>query len=258
MVEKILNQMESKLRQLNGKAKNYFSEEGLNMSVKEFFSLLWLNFVVLIRNTIEFFKVAARYYLSSYSFLKADLALRLMYLFHNPYKISKRFLMKKGAEDVYAYGETPLTSLEIIAKESGLNAKDCVYELGCGRGRTCFWMRSFIGCSVVGLEYIPEFVERANIIKNRLAISNLEFRLADMTTANFQGATVCYLYGSCLNEKTIKKLTDHFSKLPKGTKIITVSYPLSDYTDKKSFEVMKRFTVPYTWGEADVFLQIVK
>jgi SAM-dependent methyltransferase len=230
--------------------------EGINMTAKEFFSLLWVNFVVGIRNTIEFFKVAFRYY-RSWSFLKADVSLRLMYFFQNPYKISKRFLMKRKAEDIYAYGETPLTSLEIIAKQCGIREEDCVYELGCGRGRTCFWLKSFIGCQVIGLDYIPEFIECANLVKNRLGISKLEFRLADMTKDEFKGATVCYLYGSNLEDNIIQQLVDQFSKLPSGTKIITVSYPLTAY-NKTHFELMKRFTVTYTWGEADVFLQIVK
>lgn len=226
------------------------------MSIKDFFKLLWVNFIVSIKNLIEFIKVVFFYY-GSFSFLKADLALRLMYLFNNPFKVSKRFLEKKGAEDVYAYGETPVTSLEIISRECGLNARDCVYELGCGRGRTCFWLHSFIGCQVVGIEYIPEFVERANWIKNRFNIQNLEFRLADMTMADLSGATVCYLYGSCLDDKTIEKLAEHLAELPGGTKVITVSYSLSEYSKKGTFEVMKRFIVPYTWGDADVFLQVV-
>lgn len=226
------------------------------MRIKEFFELLWLKLTVSIKNTLEFFKVAFRYY-CSLSFLKADLALRLTYLFDNPYKISKRFLKKKGAEDVYAYGETPLTSMELIAKECGFTKKDCIFELGSGRGRTCFWLHSFIGCSVVGIEYVPEFVERANKIKGYLGIKNIDFRLEDMAKANLSGATACYLYGTCLDEETINTLARHFAKLPAGTKIITVSYPLTDYPKGYSFEVMKRFSVPYTWGDADVFLQVV-
>jgi SAM-dependent methyltransferase len=229
---------------------------GLTMSVKEFFSLLGLNFLVLIRNAIEFFKVAFRYY-GSFSFLKTDLALRLMYLFNNPFKISKRFLQNKGKIEIYAYGETPLTSLEFIAKECNLNSKDCVFELGCGRGRTCFWLHSFIGCSVVGIEYVPEFIERANAIKRMFKISEMEFRLADMAKADFNGGTVYYLYGSCLEDKIIKALASKLARMPSGTKIITVSYSLVEYSEKKEFEVMKRFTVPYTWGEADVYLQVV-
>ena len=226
-------------------------------SLREFFELLWINLVVQIRNLFEFFKVALHYY-SNTTFLKTDLSLRLMYLFHNPFSISKRFLMGRGENDVYAYGETPLTTLEMIANECRLSSKDVVYELGSGRGRACFWLHSFVGCKVVGIEYVPEFVERAIRIKNKLGIKNVEFRLGDILEADFRGATVIYLYGTCLEDDYIKKLADKFAKLPAGTKIITVSYPLTDYSNKPVFEVMKRFSAPYTWGEADVYLQIVK
>ncbi len=232
-------------------------EKSEHMSIREFLVLLWINFVVCLRNIIEFIKVACRYY-GNLSFLKADIALRLMYLFHNPYSISKRFLMHKGDKDIYAYGETPLTTLELIARASGIGPKDCVYELGAGRGRGCFWLHSIIGCKVVGIEYVPEFVERANRIKNKLGVKGIEFRLADICDSNFTGATVCYLYGTCLEDKAIKALAAKFSRLPVGTKIITVSYPLTDYTDKPCFEVMKYFTATFTWGEADVYVQVVK
>jgi len=226
------------------------------MNLKEFFSLLWLNFTVFLSNLWEFACVTVRYY-GNFAFLKADIALRLMYLFHNPYSISKRFLMKRGEKEIYAYGETPLTSLETIVQEAQIGKNDCVFELGSGRGRTCFWLNSFIGCSVVGIEYIPEFVERANRIKKRLNFQNLEFRLADFRNVEFKGATVCYLYGTCLDDSSIQSLIEKFSKLPIGTKIITVSYPLTEYTNKTCFEVMKRFMVPYTWGKADVFVHVV-
>jgi SAM-dependent methyltransferase len=222
---------------------------------KEWMELLWINFVVLMRNLIEFFKVALRYYSNS-NFLKTDLALRLMYLFHNPFSISKRFLMDRGEKDVYAYGETPLTTLERIARECHLSSKDVVYELGAGRGRTCFWLRAFIGCRVVGVEYIPEFVERANRIKTKLGLKGVEFCLQDMIDTDFRGATVIYLYGTCLEDNFIRKLAAKLARLPAGTKIITVSYPLTDYAERPLFEVMKRFPAAFTWGEADVYLQV--
>lgn len=233
------------------------NEKDGGMKIREFFELLWVNLTVFCRNTVEFIKVAFKYY-GYPAFLKSDLSLRLMYLFHNPYKISKRFLMNRGAKDVHAYGETPLTTLEKIVKECGIGKNDVVYELGSGRGRTCFWLNGVVGCRVVGIEYVPEFVERANLIKNRLGISGLEFRLEDMLKSDLSGATAIYLYGTCLDDASINKLCTVFSKLKPGTKIITVSYPLTDYSHKANFEVMKCFTVPFTWGEGDVYLQIVK
>jgi len=181
-----------------------------------------------------------------------------MYLIHNPFSISKRFLIAKGESNIYAYGETPLTTLEKIANECSISKKDCVYELGCGRGRTCFWLHSFIGCKVVGIEMVPEFVERAKRITEKLKISNLQFQLTDMCTANYDDATVLYLYGTCLEDDTINTLIEKFSQLSAGTKIITVSYPLNDFTTKPCFEIMKCFTGTFTWGETEIYLNVVK
>lgn len=235
---------------------SYLERGGLKMSPKEFITLIWINLKVRLTSTVEFLKVAFKYY-SNIAFMKADLSLRLMYLFHSPYKISKRFLMKKKEADVYAYGETPLTSLRIIATECNIGKNDCVFELGSGRGRVSFWLSCFLNCSVVGIEYIPEFVERANLIVRRLKLPKIEFRQEDMLKADLKGATVCYLYGTCLDDSLIEKLTENFAKLPTGTKIITVSYPLTEYANNDKFAVMKRFKVQYPWGEADVYLQIV-
>lgn len=227
------------------------------MSFREFISLLWLNLVVKLRNLIEFIKVAIKYY-SNFSFLKADLFLRLTYLFNSPFSLSKRFLVAKGESNIYAYGETPLTTLEMIAKECNFTKSDCIFELGCGRGRTCFWLNSFIGCKVIGIEMVPDFVERAERIVHKLKLTDIEFKLGDMSEVDLRGATVCYLYGTCLEEDTINVMIKKFAKLPIGTKIITVSYPLTDYTDEPYFEVMKCFTGKFTWGETEIYMNVIK
>ncbi len=223
----------------------------------EFLTLVWINLVCSIRNLIEYVRIIIRYY-ENVTFLRADIHLIAAYIFQSPFSICKRFLVARGEEDVYVYGETPLTSMEIIAREAKISKKDCVYELGAGRGRTCFWLNSFTGCSVIGIEQVPEFVQQGNAIANSAGMKEVKFINGDMCRTSFTGATVCYLYGTCLKEAQIKALIDEFSVLPSGTKIITVSYSLADYTKEKWFEVMKRFTVPYAWGEADVFIHVIK
>lgn len=225
--------------------------------VKEYPKLLRINLAVQFQSSIEFLKVICRYY-SQLTFLKIDMSLLLMSCFRSPFKTSKKFMQEKGETDIYVYGETPLTSLEKIADECRITSSDTVFELGCGRGRTCFWLSCFKKCHVVGIEYIPDFVERALEIKERFDLQNIEFRLQDMQAADLKGATVIYLYGTCLSSQKIQELATHFAKLPAGTKIITVSYPLTDYAPEGVFEVMKRFQVRYTWGLADVFLHYKK
>lgn len=226
-------------------------------SLKEYLELIGINCVVWVKNFIEFIRVAFHYY-RNLTFCKLDLSLLLTYLFHNPFTISKEYLQRKGEKEIYAYGETPLTTLDHIAKECRISKNDTVFELGSGRGRACFWLNSFLGCKVVGIERIPEFVQRADQIKSRFDVTGVTFRQQDLLDVDYAGATVIYLYGTCMEAAFIEKLISKLRSLPAGTKVITVSYALTDYTSQPLFEVMRCFPAHYPWGTADVFLQIKK
>lgn len=220
-----------------------------------FFSLLWLNLVVKKRNFFEYLKVVARYY-PNITFMKIDSSLLFKYIFRSPFTISKKFLQKRGASDIYAYGETPLTTLDHIANVCQLSAANKVFELGCGRGRGCFWLNCFIGCKVVGIDFVPAFIKKANAVKRTYELHDIEFRCEDILETDLTGASAIFMYGTCFEAPFLEKLIQRLSSLDSGSKIITVSYPLTDFTDKPLFVVMKRFSATFTWGEADVYLQI--
>lgn len=227
------------------------------MTLREYLALLWLNLLVKKREFVEYLRVVFRYYRNPL-FRRVDLALLSRYRFYSPFAISKNFLLKRGEKEIYTYGETPLTTLEAIAKQCGITAQDRVFELGSGRGRGCFWLRCILGCQTVGIEYLPEFVSIANQVKEAAKLAQLEFRLGDILEADYSGATVLYLYGTCYDEPFLKKLIKRLSRLPPGTKIITVSYPLKEFAKEPLFEVIKRFEATFTWGATDVYLQIRK
>ena len=166
--------------------------------------------------------------------------------------------MKMGEKDIYAYGETPLTTMEKIASECNICKSDKVFELGMGRGRCCFWLNQFIKCDVVGIEFIPEFVKHANQIKSWYNVQGVEFRQEDMLKSDFDGGTCLYLYGTCYETEMIEKITKKIAKLPKGTKIISVSYSLETYSDPGLFTLIKKFPAVFTWGKADVYLQVLE
>jgi SAM-dependent methyltransferase len=224
---------------------------------REFIELLLVKIKVSLKNFFEWARVILRYY-PSWRFAKIDLGIVLSYLFNSPYLISKKFLLERKEQDVYAYGETPLTTMDKIAKECRLGKNDNVFEIGCGRGRTCFWLNAFIGCKVVGIEYIPEFVATANAVKERFNVEDVEFRLQDMLEADYFQATVVYLYGTNLDDHVINRLVEKLAKTKPGTKVITISYPLTNYTASDKFEVMRCFPARFPWGEADVYLQMRK
>lgn len=210
---------------------------------------------VMALRTIEGTRVCYRYYRSG-RFLLLDCALRARYLFCSPYRTAKRFAKERGEEDLYTYGETSLTTLDHIAKTCAILSKDRIYELGCGTGRGAFWFHTFVGCRVVGIDWAPEFINRANRIKHLFHLSKVTFRNEDMLTTDFREATVIYLAGTSLPDATLKALVKRLARLRRGTKVITVSFPLTDYSQEPLFRVVKQFKGNFLWGKADIYLQV--
>lgn len=186
------------------------------------------------------------------AFRKSDLKLLSSYLFDNPFRISKQYAIDHGEKDLYTYGETPIPALKKIVRECEITSKDVVYELGCGRGRACLWLRHMIGCRVTGIDCIGEFIRRSTPLQD----DKLTFIEGDFLEIPFQDATVVYLNGTMLEDKVIERLSKKLASLRPGTKIITVSYPLSEYAPPHTFKVMKVFPVSFHWGIGDVYLQV--
>jgi SAM-dependent methyltransferase len=214
--------------------------------------MLWLNIKTTSFRLLEAFRIMIRYYRRRPKFALIDLLLATQYLWKSPHRISKAFLMQRKARSIYTYGETPLTTLHLIAKECRILSKDLVYDLGCGPARTCFWLRLFVGCRVVGIDHLPTFIQKANRVKKWSHLSTIDFLQREITEIDLNSATVIYLYGTCLEEEVIEKLVHNLNGLKPNTRVITVSYPLTEYSPL--FKVTKEFTVRFPWGKAEIYL----
>lgn len=185
-------------------------------------------------------------------FIPYEKAFKRTYRFCNPFRICRQFLQQRGLKLIDAYGETPLPVFAQIAKECSLSQGDTVIEMGCGRGRGVFFLSYLLSCRVIGIDWVPFFIEKANLILNscspRLFAS---FQCKEMSSVDFSVASVIYLYGTCLSDEEICLLVGRFELLPSSVKIITVSYPLSSYSPK--FRIIKQFTAYFPWGKADVY-----
>ncbi|MBS0606820.1 MAG: class I SAM-dependent methyltransferase [Verrucomicrobia bacterium] len=185
-------------------------------------------------------------------FQSRDRAFKKIYRFKNPYRMNKKFLRSMGIQEVDTYGETPLTTLYSIAKQCEITSQDHFIDLGCGRGRGTFFLNDYFGCRTTGIEWNPEFVANAKKLAATGASLAPEFICTDMLSADLSKATVIYLFGTCLPDPIIEKLAESFARLPRSTKIITVSFPLSDYS--KAFREIKEFTGSFPWGEGSIYL----
>lgn len=196
--------------------------------------------------------VIKKYYLKDFRFALADLCLSFLCLFFNPYRVSRKFLQKKGEEKVYVYGETPLQTLHKIVSELDLQKNDAFFELGSGRGKGCFWVCSFVGCKTVGIEWVPLFSFFSKGIAKLLFFKNLSFCTKNFHNTSFEKATALYLYSTSMEEKEIALLLKKFEKeLPFKAKVVTISSPLPQ---NFSFKLKKMFPVQFIWGETTAYL----
>lgn len=227
------------------------------MSLREFPKLFLCRFKQSFYGLYEYLKEVCRYYRNPL-FRKADIYLLRHYIAESPYQISKQFLIEKGAQDLYQYGETPLAAMEQIANACDIKENDCFFELGSGRGRCCFWMRLFKKCRVVGVEYIPEFVKISRSVAKAYHLDQISFVYGDLLKADLSSATVIYFYGTCADKPFIEQLIGRFRRLKPGTTIITVSYPLSIYGPVPEIALKSSLSVDFPWGTTDIYIQEIK
>ncbi|WP_062265012.1 rRNA adenine N-6-methyltransferase family protein [Endozoicomonas arenosclerae] len=205
---------------------------------------------------LELFKVLLRYS-SQRLFLKAFLELKLRYLLDSPFQVSKRFLVKRKSNDVYLYGETPLTVLDEICKKAEIDSGDHVFELGAGSGFTSLWLAAFAGVKVTSIEQVPIFCRRLKRVSQRMNAVELNVVEGDYLEVDLSEASFVYLYASNLGDLTIRCLTLRMLALRPGSRVISVSYPLQEYCPVPGiFDLKQQFSVRFPWGEAEVFLQI--
>ena len=214
---------------------------------------LWLFFWVKIQKMLEELRVR-RLFHSKARFRLVDRALARSYYFSNPYRQCRLFWEKRGVKEASLYGETPLVIWQKIVEECGLNADDTVVDLGSGRGRGVFFLTEWVGCHAHGVERVDAFVEKARAVAERFNCKRASFSCEEMHQTDLSRSTAVYLYGTCMEDAAIEELITSFQQLKSGTKIITVSFPLTDYSD--SFMLQKRFNCRYPWGEAEVYLQV--
>lgn len=212
------------------------------MSIGDFFTVKWR----IWRDQGN----AIRFFYKSPRFALLDLTFGLFSLFSNPYRTCRKFLQKKGEKDIYSYGETPYTTLQQLASACNLQPNDRWLELGSGRGKGCFWIAHFIGCEAIGVEWVPQFVRMGRLLKSCFRIKNVSFHMQNMEETDFASISAVYLYGTCLQDESTRRIVDKMKSLPQGARVISISSPL----ESKAFVLKKTFDVSYPWGEAEAFL----
>ena len=222
-------------------------------STGETFLLFFIYIKLLFFNTIEEWRIRRSFYKNPL-FKKTDQALKKIYRFKNPYRISKKFMEEREERSVHTYGETPLSVFNAIFRLCDLKKEDRFLDLGAGRGRGVFFASTFFGCLAEGVDFVPDFYNKAVSITKTLTNPPL-FYLQDMLSFDLDHANVIYFYALCMEEPLFLSMISRLESVKKGTRVVTTSFPLSDYSEK--FSLVSSQEVSYPWGKTTLYLNTI-
>lgn len=194
-------------------------------------------------------KVRKQFY-SHNAFVVVDQLLKKLYRFKNPYTICKQFLKSQGASCVDAYGETPLTVFHQMFSLGGLTSQDRFVDLGCGRGRGVLFASTVWNADAIGVEQIPFFCQQGEKISQ--IQPKVQFFCQEMCSFPMHLGTFFYFYGLCLDEQDLLKACVALQKMPSKAKLVTVSFPITEYIS--DFSLLSSWEAIYPWGKAELFL----
>lgn len=178
-----------------------------------------------------------------------DIKLFIAYFFLNPYRAVRKYLQKKGVKNPHQYGETPINVIvELIEKAGGLKKYQYFADLGAGRARVAGFVQHKYRCKVFAYEQLEKFVK-----KGRKLFPRIHFIQGNFLEKDLSKLDLIYLYGTMMKEEEIfafiKRIKSH-------TRIITISYPLTDYDSR--FKVIAMVDVKFPWGETKGYIQCLR
>ena len=116
---------------------------------------------------------------------------------------------------------------------AGVNAKDLVYDLGCGDGRLVILAAKQYGARGVGIDIDPQRIKESTANARKEGVSSrVKFFNQDLFEANIGDATVVTLYlWPSVNMKLRPKL---LHDLKPGTRVVSNMHDMGDWKPDKS------------------------
>jgi SAM-dependent methyltransferase len=145
------------------------------------------------------------------------------------------------------FAATPQPVADAMLKLARVTSTDVVYDLGSGDGRIVILAAQKYGARGVGIEIVPELVERSRLIAEEGDVADrATFIEGDLFTADISPATVVTLWlTASVNARLEPKL---LRELRPGTRIVAHQFPIGQWAPEQTIrfdgEELFLWTVP--------------
>jgi precorrin-6B methylase 2 len=127
---------------------------------------------------------------------------------------------------------TPQPVVESMLQLAGVGPDDIVVDLGSGDGRIPIVAAQKYHARAIGIEIVPELVERSRRIAQDAELADrVSFLEGDLFDADLSKATVVTL---CLSASANAKLEPKLRGLRAGTRIVSRQFPIDSWVPDKS------------------------
>ncbi|HQA58169.1 MAG TPA: class I SAM-dependent methyltransferase [Acetivibrio sp.] len=140
-------------------------------------------------------------------------------------------------QDLWELGSSPMDIIEMTSKNIKVTEKTKVLDLACGKGAVSVNLAKALGCSVKGIDLIPEFIEYADLKAKEYGVFDLcRFEVGDINEAVKEekdyDIVILGAVGDVLGnpKETVEKLTGTVKK--GGYIFIDDAYGTDDFDEK--------------------------
>jgi SAM-dependent methyltransferase len=164
------------------------------------------------------------------------LALRATLLLAAPGLMSARqALGQDGPQLDVPYVPTPQVVVDRMIQLGNVDAKDVVYDLGCGDGRLVITAAQK-GARGMGVDLNPARISEANANAKKAGVTNrVQFKVANLFETDVSPASVVTLY--LLPEVNMKIRPQLWRQLKVGTRVVSHAFDMGDWAPEQTVRV---------------------
>lgn len=118
--------------------------------------------------------------------------------------------------------------LKRILELAGLKQGEIFYDLGCGNGKTVFYVAENSGAEAIGVELAYPLYLYCRIKQLFFKKKNIKFKLKSLFMENLEQANAVYIFG--MEDKMKNKLKEKMEReLKKGARVLTYAFPIQGW-----------------------------